>query len=139
MASWQLELQSPPKEPRAFELWLQHAAGRILIEDVRANALEKIGPELSAEARGAEWRISNYQTAGYPLPGAGVQHLELSQSAATRPKSKVLRSTGKNRQFFAKPKTGQAGGAPVSPPGGGHSPARPGAWPPFRQRRAPTF
>ena len=41
--------------------------------------------------------------------------------------------------FFAKPKTGQAAGAPVSPPGGGHSPAHPEPRPPFRQRQAPAF
>ncbi|MFN0199338.1 MAG: hypothetical protein ACKVT0_21520 [Planctomycetaceae bacterium] len=51
MASWQLELQSPPQEPRALELWLQHAAGRILFEDVRAYAADKIDPLLSAEAK----------------------------------------------------------------------------------------
>lgn len=53
MASWQLKLQPPPSEPRLFELWLQHAAGRILIEDVRAYALENINSELSEEARSA--------------------------------------------------------------------------------------
>lgn len=53
MASCELELQAPPKEPRALELWLQHAAGRILFEDVRAYARENIDPALSAEARTA--------------------------------------------------------------------------------------
>jgi len=53
MASCQLELQSPPQEERAFELWLQHAAGRILFEDVRAYAVERIDPSISAEARSA--------------------------------------------------------------------------------------
>ncbi len=53
MASWQYELQTPPQEPRAFELWLQHAAGRILIEDVRAYALANINTGASAEARAA--------------------------------------------------------------------------------------
>lgn len=53
MASWQLELQAPPSEQRALELWLQHAAGRILFEDVRAYAIERIDRALSAEARAA--------------------------------------------------------------------------------------
>jgi hypothetical protein len=53
MASWQLELQSPPRQKRARELWLQHAAGRILFEDVRAYAVEKVEPRLSAKARAA--------------------------------------------------------------------------------------
>jgi hypothetical protein len=51
LASWQLELQPPPKEERAFELWLQHAAGRILFEDVRSYAIERIDTALSDEAR----------------------------------------------------------------------------------------
>ncbi|MCL2309087.1 MAG: hypothetical protein FWC42_02265 [Proteobacteria bacterium] len=53
MASWELELQQPPRDARAFELWLQHVAGRILFEDVRGYALEQMDPELSAEARAA--------------------------------------------------------------------------------------
>ncbi len=53
MASWQLELQIPPPGQRELELWLQHAAGRILFEDVRAYALERIEPTLSDEARTA--------------------------------------------------------------------------------------
>ena len=59
MASYDLELQSPPKEPRAFELWLQHAAGRILMEDVRAYALENIAAGLTAEARAAAEKSIN--------------------------------------------------------------------------------
>ncbi|NGY04737.1 hypothetical protein [Solimonas terrae] len=51
MATWQLELQPPPREPRALELWLQHAAGRILLEDVRAYAVEKLDKKLTAKAR----------------------------------------------------------------------------------------
>jgi len=53
MASWKLELNHPPQEKRAFELWLQHAAGRILFEDVRGYAMERIDPNLTAEARAA--------------------------------------------------------------------------------------
>jgi hypothetical protein len=53
MASWKLELNHPPQEKRAFELWLQHAAGRILFEDVRGYAIERIDPNLTAEARAA--------------------------------------------------------------------------------------
>jgi hypothetical protein len=35
MASWQHELVDPPAEPQARELWLQHAAGFMILEDVR--------------------------------------------------------------------------------------------------------
>jgi hypothetical protein len=53
MASWQLELSDPPQEERALELWLQHAVGRILFEDVRAYAMARIEQTLPAEARAA--------------------------------------------------------------------------------------
>ena len=53
MASWQLELKEPPQGSRALELWLQHAAGRILFEDVRGYAIDRIEQALSAEARAA--------------------------------------------------------------------------------------
>jgi hypothetical protein len=51
MATWQHELVDPPTEPRARELWLQHAAGFILFEDVRRYAIEQIDPTLPDEAR----------------------------------------------------------------------------------------
>lgn len=53
MASWQLELEHPPQEHGALELWLQHAMGRILFEDVRGHAMDRMEPALSAEARAA--------------------------------------------------------------------------------------
>jgi hypothetical protein len=43
----------PPTEPRAPELWLQHAAGFIIFEDVRRYAMERIDPALPDEARDA--------------------------------------------------------------------------------------
>ncbi len=53
MATWQYELADPPTEPRARELWLQHAAGFIIFEDVRRIAMEQIDPALPDEARAA--------------------------------------------------------------------------------------
>jgi hypothetical protein len=50
MATWQYQLVDPPSSPRARELWLQHAAGFIVFEDVRRYAMERIEPGLSAEA-----------------------------------------------------------------------------------------
>jgi hypothetical protein len=50
MATYQYELLGPPSELRARELWLQHAAGFIVFEDVRRYAMEQIEPGLSAEA-----------------------------------------------------------------------------------------
>jgi len=53
MATWQHELVDPPVEPRARELWLQHAAGFIVFEDIRRYAMERIDPSLTREARAA--------------------------------------------------------------------------------------
>jgi len=53
MASWQLELHEPPQGDRELELWLQHATGRILFEDVRGYAIDRIEQALSAEAHAA--------------------------------------------------------------------------------------
>jgi hypothetical protein len=50
MATWQYELVDPPLEPRARELWMQHAAGLIIFEDVRRYAVEMIEPSVSDEA-----------------------------------------------------------------------------------------
>ncbi len=89
MASWQLKLQPSPKEPRAFELWLQHAAGRILVEDVRAYALENIKSGLSEEARAAAEKGIDDALYGLMMVIDGVsgtlanetQHVELSVQA----------------------------------------------------------
>jgi hypothetical protein len=53
MATWEHELGDAPTEPRARELWLQHAAGFIVFEDVRRYAIERIDPALTDEARAA--------------------------------------------------------------------------------------
>jgi hypothetical protein len=53
MATWQHELVDPPTEPRACELWLQHAAGFIVFEDIRRYAMERVDPAIKGEARAA--------------------------------------------------------------------------------------
>ena len=37
-------LATPPTEERAFELWLQHAAGFVLFEQIRSHARRDIDP-----------------------------------------------------------------------------------------------
>jgi len=44
-------LASPPDEPRPRELWLQHAAGFILMENVRQAAIDQLDPQLSTDER----------------------------------------------------------------------------------------
>jgi hypothetical protein len=53
MATHEFELVKLPREARAAELWLQHAAGFILFEDVRGYAVERIDPSLSPKAKAA--------------------------------------------------------------------------------------
>jgi hypothetical protein len=64
MASWQYELVDAPAEPRARELWLQHAAGFIFFEDVRRYAIERIDPALTGEARAAAQKGIDDATGG---------------------------------------------------------------------------
>jgi len=53
MATYKHELTSPPKDPRARELWIQHAAGFILFQDSRAYAIGRIDARLDPEAHAA--------------------------------------------------------------------------------------
>ena len=51
MGSWEFEVARAPEEERARELWLQHAAGFILMQDVRIHALRELPATLSAGER----------------------------------------------------------------------------------------
>ena len=51
MATYNYQLAGPPESKRARELWLQHAVGFILFEDIRRYALDQIDPRLAPEAR----------------------------------------------------------------------------------------
>ncbi|MEB2847023.1 hypothetical protein [Endobacterium cereale] len=44
-------LASPPPAGRARDLWLQHAAGFILFEDIRNHARENIDERLDARTK----------------------------------------------------------------------------------------
>jgi len=53
MATHQRTLTQPPDEERELELWIQHAAGLIIFEDVRNYAIEQLDRNLSEDARSA--------------------------------------------------------------------------------------
>lgn len=51
MATFERQLATAPESERDYELWLQHAAGKIIFEDARAYAAERIPADASPEAR----------------------------------------------------------------------------------------
>ena len=51
MPTYNYQLAGPPESKRARELWLQHAVGFIVFEDIRRYALDNIDPQLSPEVR----------------------------------------------------------------------------------------
>jgi hypothetical protein len=51
MATHEFALEPPPVDERARELWLQHATGFIIFEDVRKHAAESIDPSVDPECR----------------------------------------------------------------------------------------
>lgn len=53
MATCDYTLGAAPASDRSRELWLQHAVGFILFEDMRRYATERIDPKLPAKARAA--------------------------------------------------------------------------------------
>lgn len=72
MATWQYELVEAPTAPRARELWLHHAAGFILFEDIRRYAIERIDPALPDEARAAVLKGINDAVYGLMMAIEGV-------------------------------------------------------------------
>lgn len=44
-------LNNPPEDDRRRELWLQHAAGFILFQDMRQYAIDKISPDVNEQTR----------------------------------------------------------------------------------------
>jgi hypothetical protein len=65
MATHHYQLTDPPAETRARELWLQHAAGFILFQDVRQYAIDRIPKDYDAAQRAAA--ISGIDDAVYGL------------------------------------------------------------------------
>ena len=47
MATFEFNLSEPPSDSRQRELWLQHAIGFVLFQDVRNYALQQVDPLLN--------------------------------------------------------------------------------------------
>jgi hypothetical protein len=72
MSSDQFMLGPVPSDERERELWLQHAMGFILFEDVRGYAISKIDSNLDAPARDAAIRAVNDAVYGLMMVLDGV-------------------------------------------------------------------
>ena len=88
MATWNHKLAKAPTGERALELWLQHAAGFILFEDVRRYAMEQIDPAASAEAREAVEKGIDAATYGLMMVLDGVSGA--LSNASTRVELRVV-------------------------------------------------
>ena len=51
MATFEFNLSEPPSDSRQRELWLQHAIGFVLFQDVRNYALQQVDPLLNDEEK----------------------------------------------------------------------------------------
>jgi hypothetical protein len=67
-----LVLAQVPEQERARELWLQHAAGKIIFEDIRGYALRKLDPALPNVARLAAIKAIDDTVYGLMMVADGV-------------------------------------------------------------------
>jgi hypothetical protein len=56
VSSGDFVLGTPPDDPRSRELWLQHAAGFVIFEDIRRYALAQLAPEIDGHSRAVATR-----------------------------------------------------------------------------------
>ena len=72
MASFDFNLSEPPSDSRQRELWLQHAIGFILFQDVRDYALQQVDPLLNDDAKAAATKAINDAVYGLMMVLDGV-------------------------------------------------------------------
>lgn len=72
MSTSDFVLSDVPTDPRQLELWLQHAAGFILFEDVRNYALERLDPNLDPASRALAMAAVNDAMYGLMMVVDGV-------------------------------------------------------------------
>lgn len=72
MASFNFKLSEPPGDSRQRELWLQHAIGFILFQDVREYALQHVDPLLNDDAKAAATKAINDAMYGMMMVLDGV-------------------------------------------------------------------
>ena len=72
MATHEKALTRPPNGERDLELWIQHAAGLIIFEDVRNYAIEQLDANLSEDARSAALKAIDHAVYGMVMVIDGV-------------------------------------------------------------------
>jgi hypothetical protein len=72
MAAFEFNLSEPPSDPQQRELWLQHAIGFILFQDVRDYALQQIDPSLKDSEKSAAIKAINDAVYGLMMVLDGV-------------------------------------------------------------------
>ena len=93
MASHELKLTSSPVDEDQRELWLQHAAGAILFEDVRGYALDRMSSELSPEAKAAVRKGVNDALYGLMMLLDGVAGTLANESEQVELRVQIVRSS----------------------------------------------
>jgi ligand-binding sensor domain-containing protein len=72
MSTGDFILAPPPASERRRELWIQHAVGFILFEDVRGWAMQRLDPNLDATAKAAALKAINDTVYGLMMVLDGV-------------------------------------------------------------------
>ena len=72
MAAFDFILSEPPSDPRQRELWLQHAIGFVLFQDVRDYALQQVDGSLKDDEKSAAIKAINDAVYGLMMVLDGV-------------------------------------------------------------------
>lgn len=72
MSAFDFNLSEPPSDPRQRELWLQHAIGFILFQDVRDYALQQVDGSLKDDEESAAIKAINDAVYGLMMVLDGV-------------------------------------------------------------------
>jgi hypothetical protein len=102
MSSEELVLARPPTESRSLELWIQHAAGKLIFEDIRGYAVKNIDQGLDAGARHAALKAIDDTVYGLMMVLDGVTGgLRNSQEYVSLKTEVQLRARASNSVLYS--------------------------------------
>jgi hypothetical protein len=84
MATFDFELSEPPGDSRKRELWLQHAIGFIIFQDIREYALAQVDPSLNDDAKAAATNAINDAIYGLMMVLDGVTGVLANESQCVK-------------------------------------------------------